>query len=310
MIVKCPLYLLSVALSLIVAISTPVKTESKMAVITVETMRQLLTEQTSSLIKEIVAQVEKEVISQLKPHITRLDQMEADHEELKNQIYELKVMLEKSASPEPLQVPNSIVQAPSTPNSYHVAADPPVPNPHHSEGLPQPSSEDTCPLSEILVAKRTLVFYPVTHPVEGATCATSFPSALRLFLKDNLAIPEPTISKMCQPVSYEQEADRMTVVFSAYNDVKTIYRFVRNLPTGVRVSNYIHPCLDRLHKYLQNKAYHLRKLETPHKTVIKYVGKSLGLFAKPPGCNRWNQVPCNSALEVRTSGALSGSKTC
>ena len=74
-----------------------------MAELTVESMRQLLSEQTASLIKEITAEVEKEVVAQLRPYITRLNQLEADNVILENQIHELKVNLSKRTPPKPQQ---------------------------------------------------------------------------------------------------------------------------------------------------------------------------------------------------------------
>ena len=91
-------------------------------------------------------------------------------------------------------------------------------------------------------------------------------------------------------VSHHHEGSTMSVVFSKLDDVKTIYRFVRNLPTGVRVSNYIPPCLANKNKFLKNRAYHLRNGETPHRTVIGYQGNTLELFAKKVGAAEWQKV--------------------
>ena len=163
------------------------------------------------------------------------------------------------------------------------------------------------PLSELEIAKRTLTFYPVTLELSKLTSPdkethdTMLCSALHFFLSNNRAMPSPDIpSTQGCDISPHPDSDRIRVTFPTVEEVKTIFRYVRNLSPGQKVSLHVPPSLANSYSDLKNRAYNLRHGETPKKTVIRYCGDSLALFAKQPGESKWVHVitgPTGSELE-------------
>ena len=149
-------------------------------------------------------------------------------------------------------------------------------------------------LNVIESAKRTLTFYPITQAdlaktkanlSEDATTAIILEIALRKFLEVNMSIPYPInqgldISNI--ECLHQDEPEKITVRFSDIRHVKTIFRFVKNLAPGQKVSITIPPVLSAKYDELQTHAYHLRNGNIRHKTVIKYLGNSIALYAKSP----------------------------
>merc|ERR1712179_218708 len=52
----------------------------------------------------------------------------------------------------------------------------------------------------------------------------------------------------------------------------------------------IPPVLHTRYKQLRSRAYHLRKGSNPHKTVIRYQGNTLALYARPSKSQTWQLV--------------------
>ena len=185
---------------------------SKMTKLTLELMKQLLSDQTQLLTKELTAHIKKEVDTQLQAHVARLDQLEAEHEDLKKLLYKLKGELGgKETFPNPKRIQDTIthdIEEHPTLSPYQTT----ISSPHDVREQPMPSPHDA--------------YNPAGRDVQGPR----------------------------------------------FDDVKTIFRFVRNLPQGVKVRNYIPPCLSSDYNYLTNRAYQLRNGETPYRTVVRYVG--------------------------------------
>ena len=113
------------------------------------------------------------------------------------------------------------------------------------------------------------------------------------FLDVNMSIPTSTTSKMqIKNISHNQEIDfqTITVEFCDICPVNTIFRFVKNLAPEQKVSIFIPSVLEAKHEYLSAQAYQLRNDHIKHKTVIKYLGHDLGLYAKKSGGRKWQLV--------------------
>jgi hypothetical protein len=150
-------------------------------------------------------------------------------------------------------------------------------------------------------AKCTLTFYPITHDdlgrmklcsTENASTYVLLERALREFLDIKMSIPPSAISKMnISQIWQKEEADTLTVKFSSMDPVNTIFRYVKNLPPGEKVSISIPPVLQEKHRALQTQAFHLRNGKIRHKTVIKYMGNKLVLHVKRSDSRRWYPAP-------------------
>ena len=146
------------------------------------------------------------------------------------------------------------------------------------------------------MARRTLSFYPIsfnltpqdTHPNTRKICLER---ALNHFLQSSLAIPTSVASKLtCLDISYLPEKSEITAVFATHEHVKNIFKHVKNLSPGEKISPCIPPVLYSRYKQLRHEAYNLRNGSIPHKTVIRYQGNSLALYAKPTQSQTWQQV--------------------
>jgi hypothetical protein len=246
------------------------------------TMKQLLAEQSQSLISELRAQVKTEVAEQIAPHAARPDLLHDDQALLKQQLSELSSQLnQKTANPPAKDTPTTQVNiTPSTTNPTLSI-----------------SPTDTIAIEK---AKCTLNFSPITNDdlermknneAEDVSVQELLKRAFIEFLDVNMSIPTSTISRMkIINISHGQEIDfqTITVEFSNMCPVNTIFKHVKNLAVEQKVSIFIPDVLAPSHEELKHQAYQLRNdSSTKHKTVIKYLGNSLALYAKKPSDRRW-----------------------
>ena len=128
------------------------------------------------------------------------------------------------------------------------------------------------------------------------------------FLEVNMSIPHPITQELdiCNISCLHQDVpEKITVSFSNISHVKTIFRFVRNLAPGQKVSITIPSVLSAKHDDLQTQAYHLRNGNIRHKTVIKYLGNSIALYARSPNSSNWQLVPPDRPHLLLTSETAS-----
>ena len=124
------------------------------------------------------------------------------------------------------------------------------------------------------------------------------------FLDTKMNIPGSTISRMViSNIRHKEEIDfdMILVEFSTMSPVNTIFKYVRNLAPGQKVSIFIPPVLLSRHDDLVNLAYPLRNGPVRHKTVVKYLGNSLALYARKDNARNWQLVsdqPIVSSLSV------------
>ena len=116
----------------------------------------------------------------------------------------------------------------------------------------------------------------------------------------NMAMPLPIISQIvpCN-ILYQHgfNSGQLTVEFPSLKHVQTIFKYVKNLSPGQKVSPLIPPVLSAKYDDLQARAYHIRNGKIRHKTVIKYHGTTLALYAKPSNSGCWQLVPENYTIE-------------
>ena len=314
------------------------------------TMKQLLADQRRDLINDMREQIVSEVANQLAPHAARLDQLQEDQILLKKQLIDISNQLQQnyissSSVDSNSQPPTSACPAPGPTNNY-----PPLPCPT-TKATPcppcptitlrsptQPCSVAQAPLwsstspmhgtlphlPAIESAKRTLSFKPIpsdfsslrNHPTEPVSQQTLLERVLSHYLTTKLAIPSQIINRMTPPtrIIHNPMNHEITVTFYSLENVKTVFSHVKNLPSNCRISLFIPPALSDLHNHLRARAYHLRNGETQHKTVIRYQGNSLALYAKPalPANSAWQIVPsvspCIKAATLPTDDDELGSK--
>ena len=89
----------------------------------------------------------------------------------------------------------------------------------------------------------------------------------------------------------DEKDDAVSVKFSNISSVNTIFKYVRNLSHGQKVSINVPPVLSDRYKHLESQAYHIRNGEVRQSTVIKYSGNDLVLLAKMPDSKIWKTVP-------------------
>jgi hypothetical protein len=142
-----------------------------------------------------------------------------------------------------------------------------------------PVTIDQHNLNVIESAKRTLIFSPIPHAdlirIKGnmndkATPEVALEEAFREFIAVNVDIPTHVNLKMAtSSILYQQEIDphKISVEFSDIESVKTIFRYVKNLSPGQKVSNFIPTVLNDKHKCLQSQAYQIRNGNIRHKTL-------------------------------------------
>ena len=221
------------------------------------TMKLLLAEQSKTLISELKAQVITEVAEQLLPHTTRLDLLHDDQALLKKQISELS---DKILKPSPIQVPAQPPPAPTTciPSISSV----PVPSPLYTVNSPSPAD-----IASIESAKRTLEFSPITredlermknNETEDVTIELLLERAFHDFLDTFMNIPTSTISRMkIKSIYHSQEVEfqKVTVEFDNICPVNTIFKYVKNLAPGQKVSIFIPEVLSARNDELQNLSF-------------------------------------------------------
>ena len=258
------------------------------------TMQQLLADQRRDLIKDMREQIVSEVTNQLAPHVARLDQLQNDHNLLKKQLSDIYSKLR----PSPRPVPAPVCQSTSEP----LTADP-VPGPQTLTSVPD--------VAQIDKARRTLSFYPIfpDFPPPDNSNPNTNEKVLLNYLQNCLAIPPSVACKLTSlDISYLPDKNEITAAFLTYDHVKTIFRHVKNLPPSYKVSLSIPPALSRRYKQLCAMAYHLRNGITRHKTVIRYHGTSLALFARPAQpdlSSSWQQITPRPAQPASTTLLLS-----
>jgi hypothetical protein len=113
------------------------------------------------------------------------------------------------------------------------------------------------------------------------------------FLDANMNIPHPTIAKMeIKSITHAQEIDfkTVTVEFANMCPVNTIFRYVKNLAPEQQVFISIPTPLEPRYNVLHNHAYQLRNGQPMYRTVIKFIGNDLALYAKKLSEKNWQIV--------------------
>ena len=262
-------------------------------------MKQLLAEQSKTIISDMKAQVKTEVTEQLAPHAVHLDQLHDDQAVLKKQISELTSQLQQQA---PAFPSNQIKPSAPVPTTHGTAA-PPLPPPQLS-----PTDLSPTDLNTIQQARCTLNFSPITNDdlirmknneTEVVSIEELLKRALKEYLDVNMSIPTSTISRMeIRNILHHQEIDfqTVTVEFSNMCPVNTIFKYVKNLAPEQKVSIFIPDVLNYIHENLKSQSYQLRNGPAKYKTVIKYVGNDVALYAKKPCDRSWTLVTDPSQL--------------
>ena len=272
------------------------------------TMRQLLADQRRDLIKDMKEQIVCEVATQLAPHTARLDKLQNDQNLLQKQLSDITNRLKQRFDSNSCATSNTLpslspVQAPcgptfqGSPNSS--ALDLPSNRPDDDNSLPTTLHNVS---SAIEAAKRTLYFHPVpsdltcmmNHPSESVSRQILLERVLTEYMETKLSIPPHIIFNMAPPLSIHHNPYKnvITVVFSNLEPVRTVFSHVKNLPPTCKVSLSIPHSLRSSYQHLKSKAYHLRNGTPRQKTVIKYQGNCLALFARPvkPDNSSWQLV--------------------
>ena len=156
-------------------------------------------------------------------------------------------------------------------------------------------------LHDIETAKCTLSFYPISSSdiaVVRRNMTRNTPTEIVLkmafhkFLNINMAIPPPIIQSLdIMNIKHKHDQVGITVQFCNVKNVKTIFRYVKNLSCGLKVSPVIPAFLSEQYDRLQTQAYYLRNGLTRHQTVIKFLGNTLALYARAGHDCAWQLVP-------------------
>ena len=285
----------SVICLLATPVLSPVIKSITMSELNLDSMRQLLApllENQQSLLKELKSQVKVEVAEQLVPHTAKLDQLNDDHLLLKKQVNELSGKLQQIP---PSPKPTPIIPAPSSIMQMHTD-----PVPTHTQVTPTINTAD---LREIEAARRTLVFSPITNDdlerlklnqAEKVSTEDLLKRAIQEYLEVYMNIPTSIIARMeIKKISHNEEIEfsEARVEFSNMCPVNTVFKYVRNLPSGHKVSIFVPPILEGKYSDLLYGSYYLRNGSPKHKCVIKYLGNDLVLSAKTLDNNsRWSLV--------------------
>ena len=170
---------------------------------------------------------------------------------------------------------------------------PPTPLPTRSTGTPATHLDSSAHRSQIQTAKRTLRFYPISISPEESSTEILLHKAFCNFLYKELAMASSEITEITRGITlnYDHETSKLTAEFSSYRSSKLIFKYVKNLTPGLKISPLIPPSLAELHCRLKSQAYYLRHCETPCKTVIKYHHDNLALFVKPNNSTIWKPAP-------------------
>jgi hypothetical protein len=213
-----------------------------MSVLTIEMMKQLLSDQATTLLSELKVLVKTEVSNQLEPNISRLNQLHDEQAKLREQFNSINCQYRSNIQSKPVDHP---IRSP-------------LPTPvHHNVPMPKRSTPDI-PESNpgmlaIEKAKCTLTFHPITQDdldrmklctTENAPTSVLLERALQEFLDINMSIPPSVISKMnISQIWHIEETyfDKISVTFSNMDSVNTIFKYVKNLSPGQQVSISITP---------------------------------------------------------------------
>ena len=269
--------------------SSPAPSDT-MSELTIETMKLLLAEQAQFVLSELKLQVKNEVTKQLEPHAARLSQLQDAQINLKKQLVDITEMLNfkypplsqhppQVASITPISRPVSSTDATSVAPSTAASVSP----------LPLPD------LKSIEVARRTLSFSPITDDLPGVNLAgvDILKMALHSFLINTMGISPTTVSKMVISKIWQHEVtylNMISVEFSNMRSVSTIFKHVKNLLPGQKVSIFIPPVLDARYEELKTQSFHLRNGGMRNQTVIKYSGNNLALYTRIANTTDWELV--------------------
>ena len=107
-----------------------------------------------------------------------------------------------------------------------------------------------------------------------------------------MGIPEYVRTKLqVKNISFS-EPNVLTVEFSSTLNVKVIFKYARNLKEGQRISIHVPKSLAARYDDLRNQAFFLRnESTTKHKTLIKYTGYELFLYARSHLDEDWKRMP-------------------
>ena len=285
-----------------------------MSSIDINMMKQLLDEQRKEIISDMKDQIGTEVSAQLVPHAARLEQLHDEQTLLKKQLAEISNQLQHQPAPIPALDPQHLPALPA--DESHLQAGHSVqhqpthqvllpPASHHHP--PQPGHSAPQQLSQndivnIQAAKCSLTFAPITiddlirmksSESENVCVEELLKRALNEFLDVNMNIPTSTISRMnIKNIYHSQEIEFQTVTVEFMNicPVNTIFKYVKNLAPEQKVSINIPEILEPKHDELKNWSYHLRNSEPRHKTVIKFLGNDIALYAKKIGSRNWSLI--------------------
>ena len=238
-----------------------------MSCVDYETMKQLLADQSRTILSEIKSHVKAEVSAQLGPHVSRVDQLYDDQAQIRKQLCDITTLLKTPSSS--CEVPTLASTAPSSPNQH----------------LNKPDIES------ITSARHKLYFSPIStddlerlknNPSENVSIDDLLKRFLHEYLEVNMCIPTSTIARMdIKQITHGQEIDfeTATVEFVSMGAVNTVFKYVKNLAPEQQVSIVVPTALVAKHEELKSWSFHLRNTEPKHKTVIKYIGNDLVMYA-------------------------------
>ena len=116
---------------------------------------------------------------------------------------------------------------------------------------------------------------------------------LHSFLINSMVISPTTVSKMVISKNWQHEVtylNMISVEFSNMRSVSTIFKHVKNLLPGQKVSIFIPPVLDARYEELKTQSFHLRNGRMRNQTVIKYSGNNLALYTRLANITDWQLV--------------------
>ena len=124
-----------------------------------------------------------------------------------------------------------------------------------------------------------------------------------------MCIPTSTIARMdIKQITHGQEIDfeTATVEFVSMSAVNTVFKYVKNLAPEQQVSIVVPTALVSKLEELKSWSFHLRNTDPKHKTVIKYIGNDLVMYAKKVGGQNW--FPVNKPPHVHAHTQLGSVK--
>ena len=257
-----------------------------MSALSVEVMKQLLADQSRTILSEIKTHVQAEVSAQLGPYAARVDQLHDDQVLIKKQLSDITAILKNPAPSTPIPPSTSANLLPTTTSVFSSTG-----QLHQNTGQPDQEA--------ITAARLKLHFSPITsedlerlksNPSENISVDDLIKRALYEYFDVNMNIPAAVIRKLeIKQVDHGHDIDFDTVTasFSSISSVNTIFKYVKNLEPEQRVSIAVPPVLEPKYEEFKSWSFHLRNVEPKHKTVIKYMGNDLALYAKRVGGRSW-----------------------